>query len=1044
MVRQDVPIETRRKIFPASPFRGSCRLQLWLAILPGIIVFTCTLYFLHVPQRLQHGKDARTTIALLDAMRHPMLEIKKVETQFIATGNSETAYRSLDNLTEQAEQLLDRYRHAAAYNTGLTESVEQFITTYHEWVAAEHHLITHVIPAEEKPSGSHLAGHLSRVNALFLSAMTELSGAEPLIHQDLHKGQQALSVLQWSGALLGIYLFVLILLHQRAASRLIAAKQQDLDTTLQSIGDAVITTDPQGRIKRLNPVAVHLTGWDADEARGHPLAEVFRIVNAETGKTVENPADKVLREGKTVGLANHTVLIARNGAHFQVADSAAPIRDSSGGITGVVLVFRDVTEDYKLQQSVRDHSQRLQRIIESALDAVIVADEQGTILEWNPRAESIFGWSRDDIVGQCLNETIIPVSLREAHLQGIQRLTETGTAHVLGNRMETRGLRRDGSEFPIELTITRLHQSRGWLFSAFIRDLSTQRTAEEELRLAATTFKSHAGILITDSNGTILRANPAFEAMSGYSADEIIGENPRILQSGRQDEAFYQKMWSTIASEGQWQGELWNRRKDGSLYAEWLTITAVKNLNGDITHYVATSQDITERKNAEARFEHLAYHDDLTDLANRRLLRDRTEHEIAVAKRRGILGALLYLDLDRFKNLNDALGHPVGDELLRQVGERLKTLVRAEDTVARVGGDEFVVLLPMLSPDASKASFEAQAVTEKIRACLSEPYTLNEHLYHITPSIGIVLFPEGEGNADDLLKHADSALYRAKEDGRNTARFYQPDMQAVAETRLALEKDLRHALKHDELSLHYQPQVNGSGELIGAEALIRWQHPEQGMIPPDRFIPVAEDTGLIVEIGTWVLRTAAQQIHTWQQNRLYPATHRLAVNVSPRQFRQTNFVDLVTEIFNEEGVSLKHLELEITETLVMENVKDAIEKMSTLRDKGVLFSIDDFGTGYSSLSYLKRLPVDQLKIDRSFVRDIVTDPDDAAIIETIIAMTSHLGLGVIAEGVETHEQLDFLRERGCTAFQGYHFSQPVPAEEFTGFFNSPVFPARPE
>ncbi len=1044
MVRQDVPIKVRKKTSTGFLSGQFSRYHLWLAILFGGTVFSCALYFLHIPEQLQRGEDARIAIRLLDAMRRPMLEIKGIEAQFIETGGSEKTIAALNETTAQAEQLLDNYRHAASYNTKLVKRIDGLTLAYRNWVKAERLVMAHAASADKKPSDTHLAEHLTRANTLFLSAMAELGKGEPLIHKNLQEGQHALYILQWSGASLATYLFILILLHQRAANRLIAAKQQDLDTTLHCIGDAVIATDTQGRIKRLNPVAECLTGWSMSEAMERALGEVFQIVNAETDKTVDNPVDKVLREGKTVGLANHTVLIARNGERFQIADSAAPIRNGAGIITGVVLVFRDVTEDYRLQQSVHEHSQRLQRIIESAMDAVIVANEQDIILEWNPQAEALFGWSRDEIIGRHVYETIIPAALRDTHRQGIGRLIETGKTHILGNRIETAGLRRDGSEFPIELTINQLHQSTGWLFSAFIRDLTARKSAEEELRLAATTFKSHAGILITDSSGAILRVNPAFEAMTGYTAEEIVGENPRILQSGRQDKEFYQRMWSTIIKEGQWQGELWNRRKDGSLYAEWLTITAVKNPGGKITHYVGTSQDITKRKRAEARFEHLAYHDDLTDLANRRLLHDRMEHEIAIAKRRSVLGALLYLDLDRFKNLNDALGHPVGDDLLRKVGERLKMLVRTEDTVARIGGDEFVILLPMLDPDPSKASFEAQAVAEKVRLRLSEPYTLGGHRYHISPSIGIVLFPEGEGDADDLLKHADSALYRAKEEGRNTARFYQPDMQAAAEARLALEKDLRHALEHNELSLHYQPQVNGSGELIGAEALIRWQHPEQGMVPPDRFIPIAEDSGLILNIGDWVLRAAARQINTWQQSKRYTLPRRLAVNVSPRQFHQTDFVDRVVNTFNEEGVSLDHLELEITETLVMENVEDVIEKMTQLKAQGVCFSIDDFGTGYSSLSYLKRLPVDQLKIDRSFVRDIVIDADDAAIIETIIAMTRHLRLGVIAEGVETREQLDFLKEKCCTAFQGYYFSRAVPAEEFTRFFSCPILPAGTE
>ena len=524
--------------------------------------------------------------------------------------------------------------------------------------------------------------------------------------------------------------------------------------------------------------------------------------------------------------------------------------------------------------------------------------------------------------------------------------------------------------------------------------------------------------------------------MTGYSAQELVGANPRLLKSGRQDADFYRRMWRQLTDTGHWEGELWNRRKDGSLYAEWLTITAVRDEAGEVTHYVGTTQDITERKRAEARIEHLAYYDDLTDLANRRLLRDRLQQEMAVARRHDAFGALLYLDLDRFKNLNDALGHPVGDELLRQVGARLKQLVRAEDTVARLGGDEFVVLLPAHRRKQAQAGFDAQAAAEKIRVHLSEPYDLDGHSYHISVSIGIVLFPEGQEDADDVLKHADSALYRAKDEGRNTVRFYRPSMQATADARLALERDLRHALLHDQLSLHYQPKVDDSGAIIGAEALLRWRHPERGDIPPAHFIPVAEETGLIGELGAWVLRTSLGQYDDWLQAGLPVQDMRMAINVSARQFHEARFVDQVLDICADAGVSPERVELEITESLVMADVGDAIEKIQRLRAQGIHFSIDDFGTGYSSLAYLKRLPVDWLKIDRSFVRDIPDDPNDAAIVDTIIAMASHLGLGVIAEGVETQAQLAFLKDKGCPAFQGFLFSRPLPAEDCAGLLQA--------
>ena len=1140
---------------PATSFAPQLnRHHLWLAIGAGVLLFALLIFVAHVPERLERQEHAQRAIRMLDAMRRPIVNIEAIETSVLE--HRTPAAGSLEDAIKDANTQLGYYRESAGYNPELLERADRFANTYREWLKAEHELLDH-LDHDRNHLPKELTDHLVQANDLFLRTLDRLGEGEDIIHADIQDGQRAAHLLQWSGSLLVGYLFLVILGYQRLTNRAIAAREEDLYTTLQSIGDAVITTDTRGRVVRMNPVAERLTGWPAQEALGQPLEQCFHIVNAETGTEVESPVDKVLREGEIVGLANHTMLIARDGGRYQITDSGAPIRDASGAIRGVVLVFRDITEEYDLQRTLREHALRLQRIIEAAMDAVIVADEQGRILEWNPQAESLFGWSRDEATGKLLHQTIIPPEHRAAHLRGIERLVETGKTSIIGKRVETTAQDRDGRQLPVELTIARLHQSRGWLFSAFIRDLSEKKrvekalhrreaqlseaqriahlgsweldlgsgelywsdevyrifeidpealepsfdgfleivhpedrdrvaqaynesvekrapcdivhrllmkdgrikhvrercetrydeqgkplrslgtvqdvtdsvVAEEELRLAATTFQSHAGILVTDPQGTILRVNPAFEAMTGYTAAELVGRNPRILHSGRHDEKFYQHMWSLLKETGRWEGELWNRHKDGHLYAELLTITAVKNDHGELTHYVGTTQDITERKHAEARVEHLAYYDDLTELANRRLLHDRLQQEIAVARRHGVHGALLFIDLDQFKHLNDALGHPVGDELLRQVAARLKDMVRAEDTVARLGGDEFVLMLPAQNKDLAHVGFEAQAVAEKVRSLLSRSYNLNGHQYHVTASIGIVLFPENDEDADDVLKHADSALYRAKEEGRNTVRFYQPSMQAAASTRLMLEKDLREALELESFTLHYQPQVDIEGRVSGAEALIRWQHPERGMVPPNQFIPVAEDTGLILEIGNWVLRSAVQQIREWQRRKTCTGSCRVAVNVSPRQFHQTNFVDQVLGICEEEGVAPECVELEITESMVMSNIGETIEKMEALRARGIRFAIDDFGTGYSSLSYLKRLPLDMLKIDRSFVRDVVSDPNDAAIVDTIIAMTSHLGLGVIAEGVETREQLDFLRERGCTHFQGFYYSPPVPAEE---------------
>ena len=568
------------------------------------------------------------------------------------------------------------------------------------------------------------------------------------------------------------------------------------------------------------------------------------------------------------------------------------------------------------------------------------------------------------------------------------------------------------------------------------RDVTERKRTEQELHIAATAFETQEGILITDRDNHILRVNRAFTRLTGYSAEEAIGRTPHMLQSGRQDAEFFHGMWETLSRDKYWQGEILNRRKNGEVYPAWLTLSSVTDAAGQVTHYVAAFSDITLRKQADEKIHQLAFYDLLTKLPNRSLLRDRLQQAMAVGARSQREGALLFIGLDNFKMLNDTKGRDIGDLLLIEVAKRLQDCMRSSDTVARLdgtvarlGGDEFVVMINELSEDAQQAAAQAHDVGERVLASINQPFNLQGVEHYSSASIGISLYRGDEIGMDELLKQADIAMYQAKTSGRNTLRFFDPAMQAVLEIRAELESELRQALEKQQFRLHYQIQVDSLRRPLGAEVLLRWEHPGRGMVSPLQFIPLAEETGLIVPIGLWVLQTACAQLNAWQHDALMRDLI-LAVNVSARQFRQPDFVAQVQRVLTESSAQPSRLKLELTESVVLENIEDIITKMHALKLLGVSFSMDDFGTGYSSLQYLKRLPLDQIKIDQSFVRDISTDPNDAAIVQTIIAMTDALGLNVIAEGVETEAQSVFLHKHGCRAFQGYLFSKPIPVKEF--------------
>ena len=548
--------------------------------------------------------------------------------------------------------------------------------------------------------------------------------------------------------------------------------------------------------------------------------------------------------------------------------------------------------------------------------------------------------------------------------------------------------------------------------------------AEARQRLAAAVFEAaRDAIVVTDPNGRIMATNPAFTTLSGYAEAEVQGRSPRLLWADRQPEAYFQDLWETAWREGVWQGEFWVRRRGGERRAALASLGAVRDAEGRITHYVGIATDITALKAAERRIERLAYYDTLTDLPNRGLLAQRAELAMALAARRGTALAVLFLDLDRFKEVNDSLGHAAGDALLVQVADRLQELVRAEDTVCRLGGDEFVLLLPEAGQEG------ALRVAEKVLAAFRQPFEIAGHHLNATVSIGIALYPHDGADFADLLKNADTALYRAKQDGRNTRVFYDRAMNAATLARMVLEAELRQALMAGQLRAYYQPKVRlADGALVGAEALVRWQHPERGLISPGQFVPMAEASDLIVALGDWMLVEICRQLAAWRRAGRPPLT--VAINLAARHFRLPGLADRIGGVLESYGLPAQALELELTESALLEASADTAGTLNQLKRLGVSLALDDFGTGYSSLSYLKRLPLTALKIDQSFVRDLVTDPDDRILSATIVALGHHLELAVVAEGVETEEQRRVLLEQGCDLAQGYLFDQPLPAEDF--------------
>jgi diguanylate cyclase (GGDEF)-like protein/PAS domain S-box-containing protein len=801
-----------------------------------------------------------------------------------------------------------------------------------------------------------------------------------------------------------------------------------LDSVVENIPNMVFVKDA-GDLKfvRFNKAGEELTGLRREDVCGRSDFDFFPAAEAEFFVAKDR---ETLATGRLLDIAEEEIVTSLKGKRY-LHTRKIPILDEHGKPEYLLGISDDITDRKHAADKLHESEALFRAIAENAGDLIAMLDTKGRRIYNNPSYRNVFG--SNPLLANFDSFTEIHPEDRPRVKAIFQRTVATG----VGERAEFRFLLPNGSVRHIESEGSAIRDSSGKVSKVVVvsRDITERRQAEENLRLAARVFEnSGEGIIITDADSNIVMVNEAFTAATQYTAEEAIGKNPRILSSGEQDAQFYRDMWRSLKENGEWHGEIRNRRKSGELYTEWLTLAAVHNHVGEITNYVATFVDLTARKQVEERLHFLAYYDELTELPNRVLFIDGLDRVIALASHSRQQVAVLFLDLDRFSTINETLGHASGDLLLKEVSQRLQDCVPQRDSVARVGGDEFTLVLSGIK-DPEDVSVTAQAILN----ALAKPFVLNANELFISASIGISIFPGDGDNAEALINNADSAMRRAVTLGGNHFRYYTLDMNARSYERMLLGTDLRHALERGELQLCYQPLVEiATGKIVGAEALLRWWRQDFGMVPPAAFVPLLEETGLIVPVGEWVLRTACMQSNAWRAAGFGDVF--VAVNFSAQQFERRDIVEVVERILRESDFDPRQLEIELTEGTLMRQAEDIIKTLRGLKAMGIKLSVDDFGTGYSSLSYLKRFPLDTLKIDQSFVRDIPDEPDAAAIVGAVIAMGHALKLKIIAEGVETRGQMDFLRTMGCDITQGYYFSHAIAHEEFVRLLERGIAP----
>ncbi|MBF0195922.1 MAG: EAL domain-containing protein [Magnetococcales bacterium] len=723
-------------------------------------------------------------------------------------------------------------------------------------------------------------------------------------------------------------------------------------------------------------------------------------------------------------------------------------------------------------ESLRVSVEKNRAILQSAVDGIVTINEKGIIQSTNSSLENIFGYAPGTLLGKNIS-ILMPNPHRDKHDAYLENYLVTRIKNIIGSIREVEGICPDGGVFPLELSVSEYKVEGKTYYTGILHDITERKQAKEALheaynelerrvikrtkelevanqqlkqealerdrterglRMAAKVFENASeAIVITDPDANIIDVNQAYTIITGFEKADVIGKNPSIGQSGRHDQAFYELMWKTLLSKDRWSGEIWDRNKQGKIYPKWLTINAVKDKDNKLTNYVGIFSDISRIKATEQRLEQLAFYDPLTNLPNRMLFQDRLTLEFEDARRHHKQIAVMFIDLDRFKIVNDTLGHAAGDQLLIEISRRLTDCVRSSDTVSRLGGDEFTVILTDIEDGKGVAH-----IASKIIFSLQKTVEIKEHHAHVGASIGIAIFPDDGEDFETITKHADVAMYHAKDSGRGNFKFFKDEMNAKSSSRMKLETELHDALDQDQFVLHFQPKLDiESGTIRGMEALVRWQRSDGSMVPPFQFIPLAEEIGLIIPMGKRILEMACNFNKHLLEVENIPL--KVAVNLSPRQFQQVDIHKMVETVLKETGLPAKYLELEVTESMMMDDSEKATSILNQFRDLDLSISMDDFGTGYSSLSYLKKFPINTLKIDQSFVRDLTIDSDDAAIVSAIVSMAKSLKLRVVAEGVETVEQLEFLKNIGCQELQGYLISRPVPAEEFSRFIKEKRF-----